>query len=70
VGNKQMLVGVAPGNINQLHIFDSKIELETDDSTDASNNPFSKHLKKALGTTIIKNTKDNNTSKKSTGDQQ
>ncbi len=59
VGDKQMLVGVAPGNVNQLHIFTDRIELDPDDSMGTSNNLFSKHLKKALGTTVIKDTNDN-----------
>ncbi len=63
VGDKQMLVGVAPGNINQLHVFDNKIELDADASIETSNNLFSKHLKKALGTTLKKETNDNKTVK-------
>jgi len=60
VGDKQMLVGVAPGNINSLHIFENKIEINGDSDVDASNNPFSKHLKKALGTTRLEDNKNSN----------
>ncbi len=59
VGDKQMLVGVAPGNVNQLHVFPEKIELDADSSIETSN-LFSKHLKKALGSTVIKENNDNN----------
>ena len=69
VGDKQMLVGVAPGNINSLHVFESKIEIDGDSDVDASNNPFSKHLKRALGTTTIKDSKDKNNNNQANGDE-
>ncbi|MCP4413588.1 MAG: flagellar biosynthetic protein FliO [Gammaproteobacteria bacterium] len=53
VGDKQVLVGVAPGNVNQLHIFTDKIELDANSSIETSDNIFSKHLKKALGGNLI-----------------
>jgi len=54
VGDKQLLVGVAPGNISQLHVFKEKIEINTEDSTAKTNNLFSRHLKNALGTADTK----------------
>jgi len=69
VGDKQMLVGVAPGNINSLHVFENKIEIDGDSDIDASNNPFSKHLKRALGTAVIKDRKNKNSHHQANGDE-
>ncbi len=54
VAGKQLLVGVAPGNISQLHVFEEKIEIQEEDSSAKTNNLFSGHLKKALHSTITK----------------
>ncbi len=49
VGDKQVLVGIAPGRINQLHVFDEKIQVSSDDNSETTANAFSSHFKNALG---------------------
>ncbi|MCP3674650.1 MAG: flagellar biosynthetic protein FliO [Gammaproteobacteria bacterium] len=49
VGDKQVLVGIAPGRINQLHVFDEKIQVNSDNDSEATKNAFSSHFKNALG---------------------
>ena len=48
VGDKQILVSVAPGSVNKIHVFETPIEAEQLDEkvSDAS---FAGHFKKALG---------------------
>jgi len=54
VAGKQLLVGVAPGNVNSLHVFEEPIEVKQENTAETTNNIFSKHLKNALGTTVQK----------------
>ena len=49
VGDKQVLVGIAPGRVNQLHVFDEKIQVSSDENSNGSKNLFSSHFKSALG---------------------
>ncbi|RLA03757.1 MAG: flagellar biosynthetic protein FliO [Gammaproteobacteria bacterium] len=49
VGGKQILIGLAPGTISQLHVFDETIENSRTEATDASNHPFSQYFKNAIG---------------------
>ncbi|PCJ49984.1 MAG: hypothetical protein COA74_04135 [Gammaproteobacteria bacterium] len=48
IGGKQVLLGIAPGRVNQLYVFDELIDIDSDNSSQ-QNNVFSKHFKKALG---------------------
>jgi len=49
VGGKQLLIGLAPGRVNQLHVFEDNIELDNKHGEKASEHGFSEHFKKALG---------------------
>jgi len=49
VGGKQVLVGIAPGRVNQLHVFDEKIQVSSNNNSEATKNLFSNHFKSALG---------------------
>ena len=49
VGGKQVLLGISPGRINKLHVFDDAIKTDTDSTVAANENQFSSHFKKALG---------------------
>jgi len=52
VGGKQILIGIAPGRINMLHVFEQMIEVGATTQTDAANSSFSNHFKKALGMAV------------------
>lgn len=56
VGNKQVLVGVSPGRINQLHVFDEKLSPTTAEPSNA-NNQFANVFKNALGMNTPKEAK-------------
>jgi flagellar protein FliO/FliZ len=49
VGGKQVLIGIAPGCVNQLYVFENSIEISTDESLATKDSAFSKHFKNALG---------------------
>jgi len=49
VGGKHVLVGIAPGTVNQLHVFDEKIEIKDAADLVDPKKGFSTHFKKALG---------------------
>ena len=49
VGGKQVLIGIAPGRVNKLHVFEENIEISSDEALMANDNAFSKHFKNALG---------------------
>ena len=51
VGGKQVLIGIAPGRVNQLHVFEENIEISNDESSVSKDSAFSKHFKNALGIT-------------------
>ena len=48
VGEKQILVSVAPGSVNKIHVFETPIEAEQTIDNPAENS-FAGHFKKALG---------------------
>lgn len=56
VGDKQVLVGVAPGRVNQLHVFEEEIKPTTAETTNV-NNQFANVFKNALGITESKGQK-------------
>ena len=48
VGGKQLLIGVAPGSVNSIYVFDE--ELSRSENTSGDEKPaFASHFKKALG---------------------
>ena len=49
VGGKHILVGVAPGQINNIHVFDEPVESIQDNTSDHQQTDFSSQLKQALG---------------------
>jgi len=49
VGGKQLLIGIAPGRVNQLHVFDEMIDIANQHNEDKSDSLFSRHFKNALG---------------------
>ncbi|MFT5453142.1 MAG: flagellar protein FliO/FliZ [Enterobacterales bacterium] len=51
VGGKQVLIGVAPGRVNQLHVFEEGIEIPNDESPVNKDSAFAKHFKNAIGIT-------------------
>jgi flagellar protein FliO/FliZ len=53
VGGKHVLIGIAPGCVNQLHVFDENIEIPSDEPLVNKESAFSKHLKNALGMTSV-----------------
>jgi len=56
VGDKQILVGVAPGQISNIHVFDEAIEKQEKQPAHGNSQIFANQFKKALG--IQQNTKD------------
>ena len=58
VGGKQLLIGIAPGQVSSLHIFDESIQISSTDSASEKENVFSTHLKKALGLGVAETTSD------------
>lgn len=48
VGEKQILVSVAPGAVNKIHVFETPIEAEQL-AENVSESSFAGHFKKALG---------------------
>ena len=49
VGGKQILVGLAPGNINKLHVFEESIPQNDIPDPDVQETAFASQFKKALG---------------------
>ena len=49
VGGKQILLGLAPGSINKLHVFDEPIEELTPVGEPSSQPDFAAQFKRALG---------------------
>ncbi len=49
VGGKQILIGIAPGRVNQLHVFDENIEVDLQLLPENAETSFSNQFKKALG---------------------
>lgn len=47
VGDQQLLVGVAPGNVRTLHVLDEPVA-EAEPSADGSGGAFARHLRSAL----------------------
>ncbi|MEL0036584.1 MAG: flagellar biosynthetic protein FliO [Gammaproteobacteria bacterium] len=48
VGGKQILLGLAPGNINKIHVFDDPIEAVSP-AEDPPSSPFAETFRQALG---------------------
>ncbi|WP_018953888.1 flagellar biosynthetic protein FliO [Thioalkalivibrio sulfidiphilus] len=48
VGDKQLLVGVAPGRVQTLHVLDEPIATELPKAPSASESPFASRLRAAL----------------------
>jgi len=67
-GDKQILVGVAPGRVNTLHVFDQSI-VEVDDDSNASNTgSFSEKLSAIISSSIKNNAHSNVGSKDGKGE--
>lgn len=49
VGGKQILIGLAPGNINKLHVFDEPVEEITSVQETTSATDFATQFKRAVG---------------------
>lgn len=58
VGGTQLLIGIAPGNVRNLHVFEPSMENSKNGSTanapETKNNQFSQLFKNALGITSTK----------------
>ena len=55
VADKQILIGVAPGSVNALHVFDEKVI-----DAPAQSSEFSNKLKQVLQASAVKNNKHEN----------
>lgn len=49
VGDKQILIGVAPGHVNQVHVFDEPIPLPETEQQSVESSAFADQFKQAMG---------------------
>lgn len=56
VSGKQMLIGIAPGSVRNIYVFEESLTPENNKNkeSEAADNRFSKHFKNALGLSAVR----------------